>query len=156
MEALRAYEAEIGIFGSQQDAGDLTMVKIGLSPIIAIAGPTTFSKPPDKIAISALAEFPLIFREQGSETQARVMQAARQAGVNLEAMIIAEGREAVRDLVAGASASVLSPMEIGNDTGSVGSGWRVSPSMRKRWLICQRDVMCRLFAFMRTLVKPDL
>ena len=48
LEALRAYEAEIGIFGSQRDAGDLTMVKIGLSLIIAIAGPTTFSRPRTK------------------------------------------------------------------------------------------------------------
>ena len=62
LEVLRAYEVEIGIFGSQPHAGDLTMVNLGLLPIIAIAGPGAFSTPPDSITISALADFPLIFR----------------------------------------------------------------------------------------------
>ena len=159
LEALRAYEAEIGIFGSQQDAGDLTMVKIGLSPIIAIAGPTTFSKLPDKITISALADFPLIFREQGSETQARVMQAARQAGVSLEAMIIAEGREVVRDLVAeGFGIGFVAESEIGNDTRLSRIRLEgVSPSMPETLahLSARRDVPV-IRSFMRTLAKPDL
>ena len=55
LEALRAYEAEIGIFGSQQDAGDLTMIKINLVADYRHRRPrTTFSRPPDKITISAL------------------------------------------------------------------------------------------------------
>ena len=159
LEALRAYEAEIGIFGSQQDAGDLTMVEIGLSPIIAIAGPTTFSKPPDRITISALADFPLIFREQGSETQALVMHAARQAGVSLEAMIIAEGREAVRDLVAeGFGIGFVAESEIGNDTRLSRIRLEgVSPSMPETLahLSARRDVPV-IRSFMRTLAKPDL
>ena len=159
LEALRAYEAEIGIFGSQQDAGDLTMVEIGLSPIIAIAGPTTFSKLPDKITISALADFPLIFREQGSETQALVMHAARQAGVSLEAMIIAEGREVVRDLVAeGFGIGFVAESEIGNDTRLSRIRLEgVSPSMPETLahLSARRDVPV-IRSFMRTLAKPDL
>ena len=159
LEALRAYEAEIGIFGSQPDAGDLTMIELGLSPIIAIAGPGTFSKPPDSITISALADFPLIFREQGSETQARVMQAARQAGVKLEAMIIAEGREAVRDLVAeGFGIGFVAASEIGNDTRLNRIRLdAVSPSMPETLahLSARRDVPV-IRSFMRTLAKPNL
>ena len=159
LEALRAYEVEIGIFGSQPVAGDLTMVKLGLSPIIAIAGPGTFVAPPDSITISALADFPLIFREQGSETQARVMQAARQAGVRLEAKIIAEGREAVRDLVAeGFGIGFVAESEIGNDTRLSRIRLEgVSPSMPETLahLSARRDVPV-IRSFMRTLVKPDL
>ena len=65
LAALRAYEVEIGIFGSQPDAADLMMVELGLSPIIAIAGPDAFTTPPDSMPVSKLADFPLIFREQG-------------------------------------------------------------------------------------------
>ena len=44
------------------------------------------------------------------------MQAARQAGVKLEAKIIGEGREAVRDLVAeGFGIGFVAGSEIGND-----------------------------------------
>ena len=44
------------------------------------------------------------------------MQVAKQAGVNLEAMIIAEGREAVRDLVAeGFGIGFVAESEIGSD-----------------------------------------
>ena len=116
LAALRAYEVEIGIFGSQPDAGDLMTVELGYSPIIAIAGPGSFPSPPASVSITELAGLPLIFRERGSETQARVMQAAKQAGVKLEAMIIAESREAARDLVAeGFGIGFVVESEIGND-----------------------------------------
>ena len=159
LQALRAYEVEIGIFGSQPEAGDLTMIKLDLSPIIAIAGPGTFSVPPDSITISALQNFPLIFREQGSETQARVMQVARQAGVKLEAVIIAEGREAVRDLVAeGFGIGFVAESEIGNDIRLSRIRLEgVSPSMPETLahLSARRDVPV-IRSFMRTLAKPDL
>ena len=116
LAALRAYEVEIGIFGSQPEAGDLTMIEMGLSPIIAIAGSESFASLPDSITMAGLAEVPLIFREQGSETQARVMQAAKLAGVKLDAMIIAESREAARDLVAaGFGIGFVVESEIGDD-----------------------------------------
>ena len=124
------------------------MFNLGLSPIIAISGPGAFSAPPDSITIFALADFPLLFRERGSETQARVLQAARQAGVKLEAKIIAEGREAVRDLVAeGFGIGFVAESENGSDIRL--SRIRLKGSAhqcRKRWPICQHDVMCRSFA----------
>lgn len=159
LEALRAYEVGIGIFGSQPDAGDLTMVNLGLSLIIAIAGPGAFSAPPDSITISALADFPLIFWERGSETQARVMQAARQAGVKFEAKIIAEGREAVRDLVAeGFGIGFVAESEIGSDNRlSRIRLEEVSPSTPETMahLSARRDVPV-IRSFMRTLAKPNL
>lgn len=162
LAALRAYDVEIGIFGSQPDASDLTMVELGLSPIIAIAGPDAFSATPegiapDSIPIARLAALPLIFREQGSETQARVMQAARQAGVKLDAVIIAEGREAVRDLVAeGFGIGFVAEAEIGNDIRLQRIRLQgVSPSMPETLahLSARTDVPV-IRSFMRTLAKP--
>jgi aminoethylphosphonate catabolism LysR family transcriptional regulator len=159
LAALRAYEVEIGIFGSQPDAADLMMVELGLSPIIAIAGPDAFTTPPDSIPVSKLADFPLIFREQGSETQALVMQAARQAGVKLKPAIVAEGREAVRDLVAeGFGIGFVAESEIGNDTRLRRIRLEgVSPSMPETLahLSARRDVPV-IRSFMRTLAKSDI
>ncbi len=159
LAALRAYEVEIGIFGSQPRAPDLTMVELGLSPIIAIAGPQIFAAPPDSLTVSRLVDFPLIFREQGSETQARVMQAAQQAGIELKAAIIAEGREAVRDLVAeGFGIGFVAESEIGNDTRLRRIRLDgVSPSMPETLahLSARTDVPV-IRSFMRTLVKSDI
>jgi len=159
LAALRAYEVEIGIFGSQPDAADLMMVELGLSPIIAIAGPDVFTTPPDSMPVARLADFPLIFREQGSETQARVMQAARQAGVTLKPAIIAEGREAVRDLVAeGFGIGFVAESEIGNDTRLRRIRLEgVSPSMPETLahLSARRDVPV-IRSFMRTLANSDI
>ena len=159
LAALRAYEVEIGIFGSQPDAADLMMVELGLSPIIAIAGPDAFTTPPDSMPVSKLADFPLIFREQGSETQALVMQAGRQAGVKLKPAIVAEGREAVRDLVAeGFGIGFVAESEIGNDTRLRRIRLEgVSPSMPETLahLSARRDVPV-IRSFMRTLAKSDI
>ncbi len=158
LAALRAYEVEVGIFGSQPRAADLTMVELGLSPIIAIAGPQIFAAPPDSLTVSRLVDFPLIFREQGSETQARVMQAAQQAGIELKASIIAEGREAVRDLVAeGFGIGFVAESEIGNDTRLRRIRLDgVNPSMPETLahLAARADVPV-IRGFMRTLVKSD-
>ncbi len=84
------------------------------------------------------------------------MQAARQAGVKLEAKIIAQGREAVRDLVAeGFGIGVVAESEIGNDIRL--SRMRlegVSPSMPETLahLSARRDVPV-IRSFMRTLAK---
>ena len=159
LAALRAYEVEIGIFGSQPEAADLMMVELGLSPIIAIAGPDVFTAPPDSMPVAGLTDFPLIFREQGSETQARVMQAARQAGVKLQPAIIAEGREAVRDLVAeGFGIGFVAESEIGNDTRLRRIRLEgVSPSMPETLahLSARRDVPV-IRSFMRTLARSDI
>ena len=129
------------------------MVNLGLSPIIAIAGPGAFSAPPESITISALADFPFIFRERGSETQARVMQAARQAGVKLEAKIIAEGRQAVRDLVAeGFGIGFVAELVIGSDIRLSRIRLEgVSPLMPEKLaqLLARRDVPV-IHSFMRT------
>ena len=129
------------------------MVNLGLSPIIAIAGPGAFSAPPESITISALADFPFIFRERGSETQARVMQAARQAGVKVEAKIIAEGRQAVRDLVAeGFGIGFVAELVIGSDIRLSRIRLEgVSPLMPEKLaqLLARRDVPV-IHSFMRT------
>ena len=84
------------------------------------------------------------------------MNVARQAGVKLEAKIIAEGREAVRDLVAeGFGIGFVAESEIGNDIRLSRIRLEgVSPSMPETLahLSARRDVPV-IRSFMRTLAK---
>lgn len=110
LNALRQYEADIGIFGSTTASPDLDTLALGVSPIIALAAPGFFdqhdARPGHQRAMATglsfddLVDLPLIFRERGSETQAQVIEAARLAGVRLKPAMVVEGREAMRDLVA--------------------------------------------------------
>jgi DNA-binding transcriptional LysR family regulator len=86
------------------------------------------------------------------------MQAAQQAGIELKASIIAEGREAVRDLVAeGFGIGFVAESEIGNDTRLKRIRLDgVNPSMPETLahLAARADVPV-IRGFMRTLVKSE-
>lgn len=107
-EALRCYEAEIGIFANAAAAADLDTMPLGISPIVALAAPGYFENHEAwshraenaSLRFEDLVDLPLIFRERGSETQAQVVAAARLAGFRLRPSMIVEGREAMCDLVA--------------------------------------------------------
>lgn len=117
MNALRQYEAEIGVFGSVADAPDLASVHLGTSSIMAVASPGFFAAPPPRLGFADIGNLPLIFRERGSQTQRRVLAAARKAGVKLDPVMVVEGREAMRDMVAqGFGIGFVSEAEIEGDT----------------------------------------
>lgn len=117
LNALRNYEAEIGVFGSNADVPDLTLITLGTSSIRAIYSPDFFASPPDQLTFGEVRKWPLIFRERGSQTQQRMMAAARKAGVRLEPVMVVEGREAMRDMVAqGFGIGFVSEAEIEGDT----------------------------------------
>ena len=98
VQALRDYDAEIGVVGSLPRAGDMEVLELGSSSIIAIAHKALFDDPPSTIGFRQLARYPLIFREPGSRTRTQVLEGARAAGVTLDPVFEAEGREAVRSI----------------------------------------------------------
>lgn len=117
LDALRQYEAEIGIFGNSSASPDLDTLPLVVSPIIALAAPGFFEHHPSELSFDDLVDLPLIFRERGSETQAQVIEAARLAGVRLKPAMLVEGREAMRDLVAeGFGIGFASAAEIVSDS----------------------------------------
>lgn len=116
LAALRNYDAEIGVLGSLAPATDLDRFDLGTSPIMAIAARGMLPHPLRPLPLSDLQHRPLIFREPGSRTRAAVEDAARSANLRLRPVIEAEGREAMRELVAsGAGIGFVSEAEIGND-----------------------------------------
>jgi len=117
IDALGAYRADIGVLGSVENRADLTEVTLGASPIIAFSKAGYGGLVQKNVTFSEIVKLPLILREPGSKTRQKLDDAARQIGVTLSPAIEAEGREAVREIVAsGAGIGFVSEAEYGHDT----------------------------------------
>ncbi len=116
IESLYSYDADIGVLGELPTSQELTVLPLSSSPIIAFAAHDHPAAAHDSLSLSDLAHFPLVFREQGSRTRGKLEQATAAAGITLVPAIEAEGREAVRELVAaGAGIGFVSAAEFGQD-----------------------------------------
>ncbi|MDU8946492.1 LysR substrate-binding domain-containing protein [Ovoidimarina sediminis] len=116
LSRLRSYDAEVGVVGNTGHAPDLDQMDLGLSPIVAIAAHGLIPGEPKTIAFQDIVRWPLVIREPGSRTRARLEAAAAEAGVTLSPVIEVEGREAMREIVAsGAGLGFVSEAELGHD-----------------------------------------
>lgn len=115
-EELRAYNAEIGIAGSVDPGRDIESFGLGTTDITAFAARGVMLASKQTLTMKELSELPLIFREEGSKTRAKLVKAAALQGIELKPVIVAEGREAVREVVAsGAGIGFVSKAEFGHD-----------------------------------------
>ncbi len=117
LNALRAYNAEVGVVGSLSPGPDMDVLDLGSTPIVAFTAKKNLpDKSPRAMSLKELAGEPLVFREQGSKTRQWLEEAAERQNVNLTPMIEAEGREAMREIVAsGAGFGFVSMAEFGHD-----------------------------------------
>lgn len=116
IEELRSYNAEIGVVGSLSPGKDMSVLNLGSTEIVAFASHGLLKSTQKSLTFEELSKLPLIFREQGSKTRENVELAARAQGTILRPAIVAEGREAVRELVAsGAGIGFVSQAEFGHD-----------------------------------------
>ncbi|WP_380058086.1 LysR substrate-binding domain-containing protein [Falsihalocynthiibacter sp. SS001] len=116
IEALRNYDAEIGVVGSPNPGPDMEVRGLGQAPIIAFAAKKFFPEFPEKLTLEEIARYPLIFREKGSKTRQKLEDEAVRMGVNLSPAVEVEGREAVQEVVAaGAGIGFVSEAEFGYD-----------------------------------------
>jgi aminoethylphosphonate catabolism LysR family transcriptional regulator len=114
--ALAAYEADIGVTGEAPRGREWHVVALGASPLIAFAATTSPWGKLRRIGIADLAAAPLVLRERGSRTRAAFEAAAKSAGLSVKPSIEAEGREAVREIVAaGGGVGIVSQAEFGAD-----------------------------------------
>lgn len=97
---LRAYNAEIGVVGSLTPGSDMATLNLGSTKITAFAARDTKLASKRKLTFQELSRYPLVFRESGSKTRQKLENEAKKHGVILKPAIIAEGREAVREVVA--------------------------------------------------------
>jgi len=116
IKALHSYKADIGILGEIPDSQDFEIHKLSSSPIIAFASVNHPASRSQSLTLEQLAEMPLIFREQGSKTRRKLEELAQSRGLQLTPVIEAEGREAVREIVAsGAGIGFVSKAEFSAD-----------------------------------------
>lgn len=117
VKALESYEADIGVLGEYPVSDEaFEVLRIGVSSILACVSRKGPLASLNEISIRELPNYPLIFREEGSKTRARILEAARAEGVELKPTIEAEGRAAVREIVAeGNGIGFVSQAEFGQD-----------------------------------------
>ncbi|SMD10384.1 MULTISPECIES: LysR substrate-binding domain-containing protein [Primorskyibacter] len=116
VESLRNYDAEIGVVGSQDPGSDMHMVSLGNSAIVAVAAKAFLSDRIDQIRLSDLKRYPLILREKGSKTRQKLDREALQKGITLVPTVVAEGREAMLEIVgSGLGIGFVSEAEFGSD-----------------------------------------
>ncbi len=116
LHELRSYNAEIGVIGEAPSGPDMAVLDLGESAIIAFAARGLLADPDAGLTLTEAAQFPLILRETGSKTRASLDDEAARQGLILTPAIVAEGREAVREMVAsGAGIGFVSLTEFGHD-----------------------------------------
>lgn len=113
---LATYQADIGILGHIPNDRLYHGIRLGSARIVAFAARTNRNRPEPGTALPGLVTYPLVFREQGSRTRQTLEQAAKTAKTRLVPSIEAEGREAVREIVAaGDGVGFVSEAEFGRD-----------------------------------------
>ena len=114
--SLFAYEADIGVLGEIPQGREFDMLKLNSSPIIAFVAHDHPLAAMPKLSLAELAKHPLVLRERGSKTRHKLETLAASEGLELKPTIEAEGREAVREIVAsGAGVGFVSRAEFGLD-----------------------------------------
>lgn len=112
IDQLNRYEADIGVLGNALDDKQHNSVTLNSSPIIAFAATGTRFSECKSVSLKELTRWPLVLREQGSKTRAKLEEQVLKAGLNLNISIEAEGREAVRQIVAdGGGVGIVSEAE---------------------------------------------
>lgn len=116
VEMLTGYEADIGVLGELGDERPFEVLPLNTSPIIAFAARSHPAAAQASLSLAELGEWPLIMREAGSRTRQMLEQRAAERGIALRYAVEAEGREAVRAIVAaGGGIGFVSAAEFGED-----------------------------------------
>lgn len=117
VEKLFSYQADIGVLGEVPASREFVTVTLNATPISAFVASDHPLAGRRVLRFSDLASVPLVLRERGSKTRMKLEEAAAGAGVRLRPAIVAEGREAVREIVAsGAGVGFVSAAEFGADS----------------------------------------
>jgi LysR family transcriptional regulator, low CO2-responsive transcriptional regulator len=113
---LLSYKADVGILGEIPKNREFEIVKLSSTPIIAFAARGNELEGVRSVTLQQLAKQSLVFRERGSKTRSKFEEIGVQAGIEFKASIEAEGREAIREIVAsGAGIGIVAEAEFGHD-----------------------------------------
>ncbi len=155
--ALTSYEADIGVLGEVPAGRAFNIVRLSSTPIVAFAAKDFPLQGKKAISLEQLATLPLVLREPGSKTRQILERFARDNNIPLKATIEAEGREAVREIVAsGAGIGFVSGAEFGFDRRLVQLSIEGLDQHMDEALICLRDrENSRLIRAFMGVARPD-
>ncbi len=138
--SLYAYEADIGVLGGVPRGREFEILTLNATPIIAFVAKSHPLAKTRSMTIAELAEHPLILRETGSKTRSKLEQLAQSEGIAIEPAVEAEGREAVREIVAsGGGVGFVSAAEFGRDGRLVPISIEGPEMLMNEALICLRE-----------------
>ncbi|CDX15774.1 LysR family transcriptional regulator [Mesorhizobium sp. LCM 4577] len=140
ISSLYSYEADIGVLGEMPAGRDFEMLKLNSTPIIAFVSADHPLSGRKSLTLGQLAQEPLVMRERGSKTRKKLEDLAMASNVELKPAIEAEGREAVREIVAsGAGVGFVSAAEFGHDSRLVPIVIDAPETLMDEALICLRE-----------------
>lgn len=141
IEKLYKYDADIGVLGDQPTPQDFETLTLNTTPITAFVARGHPLAQRNALTFQDLTTLPLVMREHGSRTRKKLDDAAAAKGLTLTPAITAEGREAVREIVAsGAGIGFVSVAEFGEDPRLVRIPLQdVGQMMMEENLICLHD-----------------
>jgi aminoethylphosphonate catabolism LysR family transcriptional regulator len=140
ISSLYSYEADIGVLGEMPAGRDFEMLKLNATPIIAFVSADHPLSGRKSLTLGQLAQQPLVMRERGSKTRKKLEDLATASNVELKPAIEAEGREAVREIVAsGAGVGFVSAAEFGHDSRLVPIAIDAPETLMDEALICLRE-----------------
>jgi len=140
VDKLFSYEADVGVLGEVPTIRDFQIIKLTSTPIVAFVAKVNVLANTKSISLQQLAKQPLVLRERGSKTRQKLEEIAADAGITFNATIEAEGREAVREIVAsGAGVGIVSGAEFGHDDRLVQIPISGCKPLMDEALICLRE-----------------
>lgn len=140
ISSLYSYEADIGVLGEIPTGRDFEVVKLNSTPIVAFVSTGHPLAQAKSLSLHELSLLPLVMRERGSKTRAKLEDLAAKEGFEFKPAIEAEGREAVREIVAsGAGVGFVSAAEFGQDTRLVQIPIAAPEMLMDEALICLKE-----------------
>lgn len=137
---LARYDADVGVLGNVPDKDTHTIVTLNSTPIIAFARKDSHYATFTSVSFEELATWPLVLREKGSKTRAKIEDQAKASGLTLSVRIEAEGREAVSQIVAdGGGVGIVSEAEFGHHQGLCKIPIRQLDLTMEESIICLRE-----------------
>lgn len=141
IENLFSYEADIGVLGEIPQSREFETLLLNATPITAFVAASHPLAKRKILDFDDLKDLPLVMRERGSKTRNKFEEAALAAGYEFTPSIVAEGREAVREIVAsGVGVGFVSVAEFGDDPRLVRIPIKGEDSMiMEETLICLKE-----------------
>lgn len=138
--SLYSYEADIGVLGEVPTSRDFEVVRLNSTPIVAFVSAGHRLAKRRSLTLAELAAEPLVMRERGSKTRQKLEERAAETRTELRPTIEAEGREAVREIVAaGGGVGFVSAAEFGQDGRLVRIPIDAPEMLMDEALICLRE-----------------